>query len=92
MRSPFWVHFATKTGRSTFYSKLVLILKRIFNIFIEFSNPILSFPKAIELLANGRLDLARMISHRFDFKDSLEAYETAAAGKGIKIIINVNKA
>ncbi|KAI7692812.1 hypothetical protein SSS_07204 [Sarcoptes scabiei] len=50
------------------------------------------FPKAIELLANGRLDLARMISHRFDFKDSLEAYETAAAGKGIKIIINVNKA
>lgn len=48
-----------------------------------------SFPEAINLLSSGRVKVGGLISHRFDFKDSLEAYETAAAGKGIKIIIKV---
>ncbi|OTF75376.1 sorbitol dehydrogenase-like protein, partial [Euroglyphus maynei] len=47
------------------------------------------FPEAIDLLASGRVKVDGLISHRFEFKDSLEAYETAAAGKGIKIVIKL---
>lgn len=48
------------------------------------------FPTAITLAASGKLQLKKLASHRFDFKDCTKAYETAKSGVGMKVIINVS--
>lgn len=49
------------------------------------------FPIAIDLAASGKLQLKKLASHRFDFKDSLKAFETAKSGIGMKVVINVSE-
>ena len=54
---------------------------------IDFSR---SYPKALELVASGRVDVKPLVSHRFTLEQSEEAFQTALTGKGnpIKIAIN----
>jgi D-xylulose reductase len=42
---------------------------------------------AVELAASGRLQVKELISHKFDFKNAEEAFQSFKAGKGIKILI-----
>ena len=49
------------------------------------------YERAIELVAVGKLRLDQMVTHRFDFKDYLQAYEAieASGGKYIKVMIDL---
>jgi L-iditol 2-dehydrogenase len=49
------------------------------------------YERAIELVAGGKLCLDQMITHRFDFKHYLEAYEAieSSGGKYIKVMIDL---
>lgn len=49
------------------------------------------FPTAIAMAASGKLNLKALASHRFDFKDCLEAYKVAKSGAGMKVIIKVSE-
>lgn len=45
------------------------------------------FQTASRLIAEGHLDLAPMITHRYPLSQALEALETARSGKGVKVVI-----
>ncbi|XP_054160195.1 sorbitol dehydrogenase-like [Oppia nitens] len=47
------------------------------------------FPLSISLVSSGKVDLKPLISHRFSFEQTLDAFNTAYKGEGVKIIINV---
>lgn len=49
------------------------------------------YERAIELVAAGKLCLGQMVTHRFDFKNYLQAYEAieASGGKYIKVMIDL---
>lgn len=49
------------------------------------------FPTAIELAASGKLNLKKLVSFRYDFKDCTQAYETAKSGAGMKVVIKVSE-
>ncbi|KAH9390496.1 hypothetical protein TYRP_022993 [Tyrophagus putrescentiae] len=49
------------------------------------------FPTAVAMAASGKLNLKALASHRFDFKDCLEAYKVAKSGAGMKVIIKVTE-
>jgi len=40
------------------------------------------YATAIKLVASGRLDLKPLVTHRFAFKDAIEAFKTTREGKG----------
>jgi L-iditol 2-dehydrogenase len=45
------------------------------------------YAKALELITSGAVPVEGIISHRFPFEQISEAYETALAGIGMKIVI-----
>jgi L-iditol 2-dehydrogenase len=47
-------------------------------------------PRAIELVAAGSIDLTSLITHRFTLSDAQEAFQTLAARRGVKVIVNPN--
>ena len=49
------------------------------------------YEKAIQLVASGKLCLDKMITHRFQFRDYLKAYETieASGGEYLKVMIDL---
>ncbi|CAG2177810.1 unnamed protein product, partial [Oppiella nova] len=49
-----------------------------------------AFPLAIELVGTGKVKLKPFISHTFPFKQTLDAFNTAFKGEGVKVIIRVN--
>jgi len=50
------------------------------------------YERAIELVAGGKLCLDQMITHRFPFKEYLEAYETieASGGQYMKVMVELD--
>jgi L-iditol 2-dehydrogenase len=46
-----------------------------------------NYRQAIDLIATGKIDVKEIITHRFSFEQLPRAYETALAGKGMKIVI-----
>ncbi|NLD87445.1 MAG: NAD(P)-dependent alcohol dehydrogenase [Clostridiales bacterium] len=46
-----------------------------------------AFPAAIEFLASGRIDCAKMITHRFSLEETTEAFETASSPDAVKVMI-----
>ncbi|GMM35353.1 L-iditol 2-dehydrogenase [Saccharomycopsis crataegensis] len=46
------------------------------------------YEDAVKLLANGKVDGSLLITHRFTFKEAIKAYDFAATGKAIKIMID----
>ncbi|KAI8975353.1 chaperonin 10-like protein [Mycotypha africana] len=48
-----------------------------------------TYPTAVEMLANGKVDLKSLVTHRYKFEDSLKAFEHVRAGlEGtIKVVI-----
>ncbi|XP_054167720.1 sorbitol dehydrogenase-like [Oppia nitens] len=49
------------------------------------------FPLAIQLVSSGKVQLKPLISHRFPFKQTLDAFNVAFKGEGVKVIIRVNE-
>lgn len=51
-----------------------------------------TWPRAIRLLGSGVVNLERLITHRFDIEDAVEAFKTAANPKtgAIKVLIQSN--
>jgi L-iditol 2-dehydrogenase len=45
------------------------------------------YAKAIDLITSGAVPVEGIISHRFSFEQLSVAYETALAGRGMKIVI-----
>jgi L-iditol 2-dehydrogenase len=45
------------------------------------------YPRAVDLVAAGRVDVASIVSHRFSLHDVAEAFETAAARRGHKVMV-----
>ena len=50
------------------------------------------YARAIELVASGKMHLDPMVTHRFEFKDYLDAYEAieASEGKYMKVMIELD--
>ncbi|KAI9481699.1 MAG: chaperonin 10-like protein [Benjaminiella poitrasii] len=48
-----------------------------------------TYPTAIEMLASGKVDLKRLITHRYDFKNALSAFQHVREGREgtIKVVI-----
>jgi len=49
------------------------------------------FPLSISLVASGKVNLKPLITHRYTIEQSLDAFNTANEGKGIKVMIHVSK-
>jgi 2-desacetyl-2-hydroxyethyl bacteriochlorophyllide A dehydrogenase len=47
-----------------------------------------SFPRAVEILEKGIIDLAPLITHRFPLEKTAEAIEVLRKGEGVKVFIN----
>ena len=51
------------------------------------------YPKAIEMVSSGRVDVKPLITHRFKLEETLQAFETAKTGAGnaIKVMIKCSQ-
>ena len=51
------------------------------------------YPKAIEMVASGRVNVKPLITHRFQLEQTLQAFETAKTGAGnaIKVMIKCSE-
>jgi L-iditol 2-dehydrogenase len=47
-----------------------------------------TYPTAIRLVAEGKIDLKSLITHRFDFSDYRQAFKIAAKRQGVKVFID----
>lgn len=47
------------------------------------------YPLALSLVASGQINVKPLITHHFDLEQTLEAFETARKGVGIKVMIHV---
>ncbi len=50
-----------------------------------------SYPKSLELVASGKINVKPLVTHRFTLEQVTEAFETALHGKGgaIKVAVNL---
>jgi L-iditol 2-dehydrogenase len=46
-----------------------------------------TYPRAIELVASGKIDVRSIVTHRFALKDFQKAFDTAQKREGLKVII-----
>ncbi|XP_034833443.1 sorbitol dehydrogenase-like [Maniola hyperantus] len=49
------------------------------------------YPIALSLVASGKINLKPLVTHHFSLEESLEAYEVARRGLGIKVMIHVQE-
>ncbi len=47
----------------------------------------LTYPRAIRLVESGQVDVRTLVTHRYPFEASTEAYTTANRREGLKIVI-----
>ncbi|ESO87240.1 hypothetical protein LOTGIDRAFT_205809 [Lottia gigantea] len=50
-----------------------------------------TWPTAIAMISSGKINIKPMISHRFKLEETLQAFETAKSGAGVKVMISCNK-
>lgn len=48
-----------------------------------------TYPRAIELVSRGLVDVRSMVTHRFPFEQAAEAFKVARRREGLKIIVEV---
>ncbi len=46
------------------------------------------YPAALSLIASGRIDVKPLITHRYNITESVEAFEMAESGQGIKVMVS----
>lgn len=47
------------------------------------------YPRAIDLVSKGLVDVGSLVTHRFSIEHAVEAFEVAQRRAGLKIIIDV---
>ena len=47
-----------------------------------------TYPRAIDLVSNGLVDVRSLVTHRFPLEQAVEAFEVAYRREGIKVVIN----
>jgi L-iditol 2-dehydrogenase len=50
-----------------------------------------TYPRAIELVAKGLVDVRSIVTHRFPLEKTREAFQVAERREGLKIIIAVSE-
>lgn len=50
-----------------------------------------SYSLAMDLVASGKAEVTKMITHRYKLEETLEAFETAKTGKSLKVMIDCRK-
>ncbi|KAI1301715.1 Sorbitol dehydrogenase [Halotydeus destructor] len=50
-----------------------------------------SYALALSLIADGKIDVKPLITHRFKLEQALDAFETARKGEGIKVMIDCSE-
>jgi threonine dehydrogenase-like Zn-dependent dehydrogenase len=58
------------------------------SVFGAFSSSLADFLSARSLIANRKLALARLITHRFSLSEVVKALEVARAGQVLKVVIH----
>jgi len=48
-----------------------------------------TYPRAIELVSKGLVDVRSLVTHRFSLENAAEAFAVAQRREGIKVIIEV---
>lgn len=46
------------------------------------------WPTVIEMLSCGKIDVKPLVTHRYRLEQTLEAFEMAKSGQGVKVMIN----
>jgi len=64
------------------------ILKNELTIKGSFLNPF-TYNRSIEILANNKINVSPLITHKFKLKDIEKAYKTFQKGEAIKIIVEL---
>jgi L-iditol 2-dehydrogenase len=49
-----------------------------------------TYPRAIELVSKGMVDVRSLVTHRFPFEQAGEAFRVAERREGLKVIVNIN--
>jgi len=49
------------------------------------------YQNALEMISTGRINVKPLITHRFTLEQTLDAYNAAMGGSGIKIMINCTR-
>jgi L-iditol 2-dehydrogenase len=49
----------------------------------------LTYPRAIELVSKGLVDVRSVVTHRFPLGQATEAFESAKRRDGLKVVINL---
>eukprot|EP00058_Branchiostoma_floridae_P020933 XP_002606423.1 hypothetical protein BRAFLDRAFT_67675 [Branchiostoma floridae] len=50
-----------------------------------------SYPTALAMIASGQVNVKPLVSHRYSLEQTLEAFEFAKKGEGIKVMIHCDK-
>ena len=48
-----------------------------------------TYPRAIELVRSGRIDVGSLVTHRYPLARSTEAFESASSRAGLKVVVDV---
>ncbi len=48
-----------------------------------------TYPRAIQLVQNGLVDVRSLVTHRFPLEQANEAFKTAVRREGIKVIVEI---
>lgn len=51
-----------------------------------------TWPLCLQLLQEGKIDLKKLVTHRYPLEKTLEAFEMAKSGQGIKVVIDCKSA
>ena len=52
---------------------------------------IFSWQTAIDMISCGKINVKPLVSHRFTLEQTLQAFETAKSGAGVKVMIDCSK-
>ena len=47
-----------------------------------------SYPTALAMIAGGKVNVKPLVTHRYTLEQTLEAFEAAKRGEGVKIMIS----
>lgn len=92
------VSSAAKKGRISFFAGLPkdkptitfdsnLIHYREISVFGAFASFAEQYREALDLIEKGRVDAAKLITHKFPLDNIVEAIGTAAGGEGLKVVM-----
>ena len=75
-------------GQSNYSSRYKKLQHCYLSDLIVFDRYCCSYQSGLDLVASGRVDVKKLITHRYILEQTEDAYKTASAGEGIKVMIS----